>query len=145
VFGDQERHHEVRQQVVTWLRANEQYNGPDGPVTLSAFLANNRDWTSFTREVARDGTWGDHLSLIGAANVWQRPVWVLTTLPCSDDQAVQLIEPAPPLQCDTSSSSSSSSHDWAAELAGSSPIRLLHWAEAHYESLHAPEALRARL
>ena len=47
---------------------------------LSNFLDGHSTWNDYLAEMRKDGAWGDHLVLLAAANVFQRPIMVITSL-----------------------------------------------------------------
>jgi len=57
---------EVRSMIVQWLRANPDWKLPNGAV-MRDFVCTS--WNEYCDEMARDGIWGDHLTLTAATEV----------------------------------------------------------------------------
>jgi len=73
--------------------------------------------------MARDGIWGDHLTLIAIANAFDRHVFVVSSLP--DSSGVTCIESkAPNSRADSKRA-----------------VLLSHWHELHYNALTRDEKL----
>ena len=69
LFGSPERHSEVRRMVIAQLvRSAEDYE---------VFVPD--DYPDYVRKMARDGEWGDHLTLQAAADVYGRRICILST------------------------------------------------------------------
>ena len=64
LLGDQEKHSEVRMNVVNYLQTRED---------LNSFLVEEEfaSWKDFLRHCSQDGAWGDHITLFGAASHYQ--------------------------------------------------------------------------
>ena len=39
----------------------------------------NNDLRSYLRKMSRDGTWGDHLTIMALANTLHRNIWIVTS------------------------------------------------------------------
>jgi hypothetical protein len=57
----------VRQKIVTWLRNNSTWSLPNG--ALMKDFVHDKTWEEYCAEMAREGTWGDHLTLVAASEV----------------------------------------------------------------------------
>jgi len=76
-------------------------------------------WPNYCRAMSHDGYWGDHLVLIGAAEVFQCNIEILSSVDSNDP--ITKIEPK--LQKPKKS------------------IYLVHYHEMHYNSLHPSSKL----
>ena len=72
---------EVRRVVAEWLRAN-----PDFPLEnntcISDYLEQEDEystWADFCDQIENTSVWGNHITLIAAANVYERPLRIWTT------------------------------------------------------------------
>ena len=79
--------------------------------SLLNFVSGYASWREYLQSMARDGTWGDHVVLFAAANHFQTPIRIISSL---DRQIV--VKP-----------------DHA--LADTTPLVLGHIHELHYVSL----------
>lgn len=129
LFGDQEKHNEVRRNVVQWLQSNEKFPVDEtGSTTLSEFLDRDQfpTWRHYCDYMARDRAWGDHMTLLAAAQVYHARIWVLSNVDSDDSQCVSVINPIP----------SPASLRGNAKTNQVRDVRLSHWAELHYNSLY---------
>lgn len=67
-----------------------QPNGTD----LSNFTDGHSSWTAYLENLGKDATWGDHVVLFAAANLYSTPIRVISSLPGRDDI---IINPDPPV------------------------------------------------
>mmetsp|Transcript_41239 Transcript_41239/g.101214 ORF Transcript_41239/g.101214 Transcript_41239/m.101214 type:complete len:486 (-) Transcript_41239:241-1698(-) len=92
-YGDRARNYtwkNVRRDVAAWLRHNASFKLENGE-TISDFLdtEDGRNWDEFCDNVEdkfskTSPLWGNHLTLIAAANCYQRPIRVWSTAPGND-------------------------------------------------------------
>jgi hypothetical protein len=68
----------VRSVVVQWLRKNGDLILPNG-AKLKEFV-NDKSYTVYCDEMAKEGTWGDHLTLIAAAEVFGARIFILSSV-----------------------------------------------------------------
>lgn len=79
---------------------------------LFNFVSGYSSWADYLQSMSKDGTWGDHLVLLAAANCYQTPIRVISSL---GNEIV--INPEHP-------------------VANLNPLVLGHIHEEHYVSLH---------
>ena len=60
------------------------FSQPDG-TDLVNFIHEYPSWTSYLEEMAKDGTCGDHVILLAAANRFNTPIRVISSLPDRKD------------------------------------------------------------
>jgi hypothetical protein len=73
-------------------------------------------WDAYCDYMAREGSWGDHLSLIAVAEAFKARVWIISSVETPDNASpVTVIEPR--------------------ETPGKKILFLGHWHERHYSSL----------
>ena len=60
------------------------FSQPDG-TDLSNFTDGYPSWTSYLENMARDGIWGDNVMLFAAANHFNTPIRVISSLPDHED------------------------------------------------------------
>eukprot|EP01101_Sappina_pedata_P008422 TRINITY_DN4657_c0_g1_i1.p1 TRINITY_DN4657_c0_g1~~TRINITY_DN4657_c0_g1_i1.p1 ORF type:complete len:255 (+),score=27.42 TRINITY_DN4657_c0_g1_i1:46-765(+) len=116
ILKDQNRHGEVRSKVIGWLS-----NNPDFCINsskLSDFIDTDAypDWSAYVKEMGRNGAWGDHLTLVAAAEVYKAKIIVVSTINFKEIE----IEPSNPN---------------AQGRIDKALVRLLHRFEFHYSSL----------
>lgn len=107
LYGDPERHKEVREQVILQLRNNE--------ALYRDYVADDDGgFEAYLNRMAQDGAWGDHITLQAAADVYCVRFSIISSYP--GDEFLIKIEP---------------------NGQESSPIYWLSfWAEVHYNSLY---------
>mmetsp|Transcript_4437 Transcript_4437/g.7151 ORF Transcript_4437/g.7151 Transcript_4437/m.7151 type:complete len:501 (-) Transcript_4437:46-1548(-) len=95
--GQSYHYRDVRRDIANWLRKHEEFVLENG-AKMSEFhdTEDGRDWAEFCNNIEDiyhkpAPTWGNHLTLIAAANLYQRPIRVWSTAP-GDDWWLQ-IEP----------------------------------------------------
>lgn len=89
------------------------FSQPDG-TDLFNFTPGYTSWTAYLDKMAEDGTWGDHVILLAAANHFNTPIRVISSLPGHEDI---IINPQPPV------------------CHGADTLVLGHVHEEHYVSL----------
>lgn len=99
LYDTQDKHREVRRKIAEWLDANERFQIDDGGSVISDFL--DRDdfptWKEYVKYIKMDGTWGDHLSLVAAANAYRISIHVLSDVEGTGDFSYwTVIEPKGP-------------------------------------------------
>ena len=52
----------------------------DNGTVLEEFVVGYRSWPDYLRSMEKDGTWGDHLILVAAANHYQTRICVIDSL-----------------------------------------------------------------
>ena len=83
---------------------------------LVKFTQGYERWSDYLKKMGKDGTWGDNIVLIAAANSYRRPIKVITSLPHNKET---LIMPVPIPD----------------EHVVDNPLVLGHIVEDHYVSL----------
>lgn len=120
INGDENQHKDVRSKIISWLNTNEKFAVDDeGTATLGDFI--DRDqfprWATYTSYMSRNGTWGDHITLLAAAEVYGVSIGIISNV---DDNGtgnyITSINPRSKKSTKT--------------------INLSHWHEMHYNSLH---------
>ena len=114
MYGDISHAEEIRKDAADWLRRNsdKDVNG----IPLSCFIF-DETWDEFCDKVSTNGVWGDHLTLIAVANVYNLRIVVISSV--KGDNYMTEVYPDPPLQ-------------------GREPprsITISHFAEFHYNSV----------
>jgi len=120
IWGDENRHKEVRTEVTTWLDKNEKFTIDDnGTSTLGDFIDRDQfpQWSSYVKYMAKDGSWGDHITLFGAAETYGVTIVVLSNV--DDNGAGRYLTSIVP----------------RTTTKPKGPIHLSHWHEFHYNSL----------
>lgn len=108
LFSDEELHRYVRRVVVRQLQTHRsKYEGYTEGETFDAYVD----------RMARDGTWGDNVTLQAAADAFGVPVYLVTSFPTG-----LCVEVQPERE----------------DRRFSHAIWLSFWAEVHYNSLVAP-------
>jgi len=117
VLKDQNLHNDVREKVVGWLQLNEQY-----PIAQSAQLHHFLDreqfptWKQYCAYMKNSGAWGDHLTLLAAAEIFNAEIWILSSVRV--DPGIEPVATITPSR------------------APVKKIRLAHYHEMHYNSLY---------
>jgi len=89
------------------------FSQPDG-TDLVNFTYGYSSWTSYLERMAKNGTWGDNLMLLAAANHFNTPIRIISSLPDHEDVIIN-----PQSQV----------------CHGADPLVLGHVHEQHYVSL----------
>lgn len=71
-YGDVSHATTLRERAVSWMRQNANLVLPNG-AELSAFSYGVPDWEKYCDDMARPGSWGDHVVLIALSNVRHSP------------------------------------------------------------------------
>ncbi|EGC32306.1 hypothetical protein DICPUDRAFT_155763 [Dictyostelium purpureum] len=111
IFGDLEHSVIIRNNIVDWLRQNKGFYLPNGE-TLSEFVTTN-SWEEYCDSMSKNGTWGDHLTLVAAAEIYKKNISIISSV---ESQSSSFIEITPSIKCENG-------------------ILLSHFAEFHYGSL----------
>lgn len=69
----------IRRTIITWLRVNADTLLDNG-AKISEF-AYGRDWSAYLQDMSRNKSWGDHLTLIAASEIFNRSIVVVSSLP----------------------------------------------------------------
>jgi hypothetical protein len=107
-----DHHRVVRMDIVSWLRKNCELELPNG-AKLKDFV-HGMTWESYCDGMAKDGTWGDHLTLIAASELYAARIMIISS---TVDEASFITEIVPTTQ------------------AVQRSIFLCHYAEFHYSSI----------
>eukprot|EP01125_Pyxidicula_operculata_P022670 TRINITY_DN9490_c0_g1_i1.p1 TRINITY_DN9490_c0_g1~~TRINITY_DN9490_c0_g1_i1.p1 ORF type:complete len:495 (+),score=71.41 TRINITY_DN9490_c0_g1_i1:136-1620(+) len=108
--GNTSHHKFIRRELVAWLRDNKDLVLPNN-AKLEDFVY-NQTWDSYCDDMAKDCTWGDHLTLTAATEVFRIRIFILSSIP--DSQFTTEIFP---------------------EFETSTVAMLSHLAEFHYGSM----------
>ncbi|EGC37578.1 hypothetical protein DICPUDRAFT_76812 [Dictyostelium purpureum] len=111
IFGDLEHSVIIRNNIVDWLKQNKGFYLPNGE-TLSDFVTTN-SWEEYCDSMSKNGTWGDHLTLVAAAEIYKINISIVSSV---ESQSSSFIEITPSIKCENG-------------------ILLSHFAEFHYGSL----------
>jgi len=116
----------IRRTLVRWLRGHANTVLLNGS-TLKDFVC-DRKWEDYCAEMATDKTWGDHLTLIAAAEVFCSRVVIISSIP--GDNYVIEVNPVLGQKAVTLENST-------IECVPPQNIMMLsHFAEFHYGSIH---------
>eukprot|EP01103_Thecamoeba_quadrilineata_P018833 TRINITY_DN73_c0_g1_i1.p1 TRINITY_DN73_c0_g1~~TRINITY_DN73_c0_g1_i1.p1 ORF type:complete len:338 (+),score=89.22 TRINITY_DN73_c0_g1_i1:32-1015(+) len=120
LYQNSSQHSFVRSKICHWLRENKDFITESG-AHLKDFTS---DWTEYCNEMEKDGIWGDHITLLAAANIWKSNIIIISSLvPKKNDgefsNDIPLICISPKLN--------------AGEIVAY--LYLSHWHERHYGSL----------
>jgi len=102
----------IRRTLVNWLRKSSEISLSNG-CCLKDFV-HDQTWEAYCQKMLRDGEWGDHLTLIAAAEVFKAVIVIVSSIPGDN----YLIEITPTFSTPTRT------------------IMLSHFAEYHYGSVH---------
>jgi len=109
--GNLKHHAHIRRRLVSWLRANSKLELPNG-ATLDQF-ANDQSWDDYCNSMLKLGTWGDHLTMMAAAEVFKTKIVIISSVP-GDNYVVEVV----PVFC-----------------TAQSTLYLSHLSEFHYSSV----------
>ncbi|EGC28392.1 hypothetical protein DICPUDRAFT_160229 [Dictyostelium purpureum] len=112
IFGDLKHSFEIRRAIATWLIKNKNLTLKNG-AKISQF-AHTTNWNKYCNQMARRGTWGDHLTLIAAAEVYKSKITIISSVESNSSFFIEIVP-------------SSIENDRA--------IILSHHAEEHYGSV----------
>ncbi|XP_049849431.1 OTU domain-containing protein DDB_G0284757-like [Schistocerca gregaria] len=68
----------IRGQIVAWLRKNAEMELENGAKLLD-FCADPTGWESYCNSMEKSGTWGDHLTLVAAAEVFSAVIVIISS------------------------------------------------------------------
>ncbi|EGC29451.1 hypothetical protein DICPUDRAFT_84523 [Dictyostelium purpureum] len=111
LYGNLNHSRAIRNIIVTWLRKNRGFSLSNG-ATLSEFVTTT-SWDQYCNNMSKNGTWGDHLTLVAAAEIFRINISIISSV---ETQSNFVTEITP---------SKKSDHG----------ILLSHFAEFHYGSL----------
>jgi len=81
LFGDEERHNEVRLKIVDWLRKNKDFEVDEGTKIFDFLdLEEYSSWNEYCDEMSRNGAWGDQFTLVAGAEVFQVNIHILSSI-----------------------------------------------------------------
>ena len=94
IFGTVRSHQDIRKDLVTFMSENPTL----GSVHLPSSVSNYPTWHAYLDALRQDGTWGDHLTLMAAANVYHMSMTIVSSVGTvnqvlSIQQLVRLKEP----------------------------------------------------
>ncbi|EGC29728.1 hypothetical protein DICPUDRAFT_84282 [Dictyostelium purpureum] len=89
VFGDLNHGPEIRRAIVAWLRDNKNFTLNNG-AKLSQF-ANTNDWNSYCNRMSRNGTWGDHLTLLAASELLKSQITIISSVESERSSIIEII------------------------------------------------------
>jgi len=86
---DPSYHLHVRKYVVDWLRKNENYELPNGTV-LKDYLETDlfSTWSNYCDYMAQEKVWGDHITLIAAAEAFNVRIVIVSSVKDSLDPII---------------------------------------------------------
>jgi len=118
LFNTPKYHGWVRNKVTKWLESKANFL-IDNSARLSDFLCRDifQTWSDYVEYMKLDGSWGDHITLVAIANVFERTIMIISSIdnPGRNDGVIY-IEPK-------------------IQKKGSPMLLLSHWHERHYGSL----------
>ncbi|EGC31680.1 hypothetical protein DICPUDRAFT_156452 [Dictyostelium purpureum] len=112
LYGNLNHSSEIRRVIATWLIRNKNFTLPNG-AKLSQF-ANTTNWNRYCNRMARRGTWGDHLTLLAAAEILKSQITVISSVESDSSAYIEIIP---------------------SSIENNRAIVLSHLAENHYGSL----------
>jgi len=108
--GNLKHHQHIRRKLVAWLRSHSKLTLPNG-ATLEQFSGDS--WGSYCDSMQKQGIWGDHLTLIAAAEMFKLKIVIISSVP-GDNYVIEIVPVFSPPQ---------------------HTIYLSHLAEFHYSSV----------
>lgn len=92
LFGEISYANDIRKKAAEWLQENpnKEING----CPLNCFIY-DKTWDEYCEEVGKNGSWGDQMSLIAVANVYNLRIIVISSV--KGDNYVTEVYPDPPL------------------------------------------------
>jgi len=115
----------IRRALVKWLRDHSHVVLPNG-ATITDFVC-DRKWEDWCAEMSRASTWGDHLTLLAASEVFCSHILILSSIPGEHF----IIEICPTIGPDAVSIQNSSIQ----AVPDHNLLMLSHFAEFHYGSM----------
>ncbi|GAM26283.1 hypothetical protein SAMD00019534_094580 [Acytostelium subglobosum LB1] len=111
LYGDLTRSPEIRKTIVDWLRKNKDFAFPNG-ATLCQFV--NGSWDDYCNEMSKSGIWGDHLTLLAAAEIYKAKISIISSVESTSHFFIEIIP---------------------TKIENPKVLLLSHYAEFHYGSL----------
>jgi len=102
----------IRRTLINWLRKNSE-TPLSNQCTLKDFV-HDQTWDQYCEKMLKEGEWGDHLTLIAAAEVFKVVIIIISSIP-GDDYIIEIIPTFNQPE---------------------RTIMLSHFAEYHYGSVH---------
>jgi len=112
IYGDISHSQEIRKTIVEWLKKNKDFQLPNG-ATLNQFV-NNNNWDDYCAEMAKLGNWGDHLTLLAAAEIYGMKISIISSVESTSNFFIEIIP---------------------TKIKKEQVLLLSHYAEFHYGSL----------
>ncbi|KYQ96674.1 OTU domain containin protein [Tieghemostelium lacteum] len=112
LYGDLSHSADIRKSIVQWLRKNKDHSLTNGAV-LSQFVG-DRDWEQYCNEMEKLGTWGDHLTLLAAAEIYGLKISIISSVESTSHFFIEVIP---------------------TKIQKDKVLLLSHYAEFHYGSL----------
>jgi len=78
----------IRYCIVVWLKAHADYQLSNGAI-LKDFV-HDKSWENYINDMSRNSVWGDHLTLLAAAELFQSKVFVISSVP-GDNYVVEIV------------------------------------------------------
>ncbi|EGC32201.1 hypothetical protein DICPUDRAFT_155856 [Dictyostelium purpureum] len=78
IYGDLDHSALIRTVIVNWLRINGGFKLPNG-ATLSDFVF-DASWEEYCNNMSKNGTWGDHLTLVAAAEIFKINITIISSV-----------------------------------------------------------------
>jgi len=87
IYNDPDDHLLVRKNVVDWLKKNDKYVLPNGTV-LREYLETDifHKWSDYCDYMLRDSVWGDHLTLLAAAEIFKVKIVIFSSVKTKKDE-----------------------------------------------------------
>lgn len=127
LFQTEDKHIEIRKAIVKWLQNNANYavrETSTGRVIsrLIDFLETDyhRTWSDYCSYMSKDKSWGDHMTLLAAAEIYSVNIWILSSVDITNEQG-EASEPWSTIEPHLSTAQRM--------------IRLAHWHEKHFSAL----------
>ncbi|EGC30731.1 hypothetical protein DICPUDRAFT_157493 [Dictyostelium purpureum] len=79
IYGDLNHSRYIRNIIVIWLRNNKGFKLSNG-ATLSDFVS-AASWEEYCNNMSKNGTWGDHLTLVAAAEIFKTNITIISSVP----------------------------------------------------------------
>ncbi|EGC37812.1 hypothetical protein DICPUDRAFT_149557 [Dictyostelium purpureum] len=78
LYGNLNHSRAIRNIIVTWLRKNRGFSLSNG-ATLSEFVTTT-SWDEYCNNMSKNGTWGDHLTLVAAAEIFRINISIISSV-----------------------------------------------------------------
>ena len=80
-YGIDLNYQQIRHRIVEFLRTNPSLQLSNGvTVNFENFIHHRNGWNSYLTELSMDGTWGDYLTLMAAANIFHMRITVVSSI-----------------------------------------------------------------